>query len=764
MTALRVVYEDMVGSPERSPGPLLSSMDIPVSFRDALASHYGGDIQLSPPQVNAIESGILRDRSDYLICAPTNSGKTLIAILRMFVNALECGGRAVYVVPLKALAEEKTAEFRNLSRVVASRGGKSITVSITTGDYQLTEDFLGSPPPDEGEIVVCTPERLEVMLRNPENYTWARAVSTYVIDEFHLLGENHRGHTVETLLTRLFDICPWSSVIGLSATIGGIQDIEKWFQGNDRRLRVIESDYRFPQLHRLVLLPEDKNRLVAETAQEIIADKTRSLLVFVYTKNNAVKLAELLLSNSHQPDLVGFFHSGLNRSSRADLMNQFREGTIRILVTTTSLKLGVNFPVTDVIVRDTHFHGYGRLLLRDILQMAGRAGRGETLGRALVLCDREEAAEFYRKGLLSGEVEPLTPQLMQSARPGTEWKRKKAGKLVDPIRTLILSEIVSHAERTAAEVTSYLAKTYSASCGYFRAQDISAEFEFLDEGKLIYRIEGTNDRYAATKLGKTVSFSGISPESGAVLAGFLRALIRLDNKKLAEDDRARYLNRLTDLDLLFLATACFESRDDWLHPPSKKETVKTQEYVETLPPDEKPLVNLWRSENSSDYPTRRLLATLRVLNGDGTKRQPESIFYQMMATAILLHRHSRGETLAKLACEYKKDEGSLENNLKYTAMWMLSCLAQICDSRKCYKLDPLKLKILELLEDLRFGSNLGKLMTIEGVGRQTIEKLLSAGYEQIETLASAREADLRKLGLNNVQVTKVASFVRRRSR
>lgn len=762
MAPVRVVYSDQIGEAQRACCALLGSLDIPDALKSALHQRYGQEIYLSPPQVSAVEKGVLRDHSDFLICAPTNSGKTLIAIFRMFAGALETGGRSVYVVPLKALAEEKILEFRDIAAAIVDHGGRNIKVSITTGDYQLTDDFLGSPPPEDGEIVVCTPERLEIMLRNPENFQWARAVSTYVIDEFHLLGEGHRGGTVESLLTRLFVTCQWSSILGLSASVGETERIKKWFTNNGRRLIEVESEYRFPQLQRHIALPENRDEAVLNIAREVLLDENRSLLVFVYRRTDAANLANLLKKELNKPDLVSHFHSGLSSESRKSLVQSYLSRDIKFLITTTSLKMGVNFPVTDVIVRDTYFHGSGRLLIRDILQMIGRAGRGNLPGRAWVLCDRPDGAAYYEEGFISGKIEGLEPQLIPEQK-----YRQRSSKVdetkVDPVRSVILSEVAAHKEASPIEVNNFIARTYSASCHSLGRNGFEEHFAFLEEKKLIYRVTENAGRYGITKLGQTTSYSGAAAETGAVLGAFLRALIQLEKRKVESgEDHVKFLSRLTDLDFLFLACAGFEMRDAWLGVPSKKALDQLHEYIEILPPDEKPLVNLWRSEDSKDYPTRRILSTLGILKTEMSKKNPEIIFHQMMRTAILLHRHSRGTTLGKLAEEYRVDEGTLENNLKFSAIWILNLLAQICDSRKCYKLDPMRIKVLGLIENLRFGATLGKLLLLEGVGKRTIEKLIEAGYIEIETLVYARKDELKSLGLNDLQVGRIKRFVKRR--
>lgn len=757
----RVIYEDLVGVAERPVGPGWDEVDVPEPLGVALRDRYGDGFRLSPPQAEAIGLGLLRGRGDYLACAPTNSGKTLIALLRVFTAALENGGRSVYVVPLKALAEEKAEEFRDLAEAVGAHGGKQIRISVTTGDYKLTEDFLGSPPPEDGEIVICTPERLEVMLRNPENHEWARAVSTLVIDEFHLLGDRNRGPTVECLLARIFQSCPWTSVVGLSATVGGIEAIERWFVQSGRQLRVLRSDYRYPTLARRLVVAEDKDRFLERSARAVLDSADRSLLVFVYRKSDAVRLAASLATAAGSPKSVQFFHAGLPRERRNEVARAFRDREVRVLVTTTSLKMGINTPATDVIVRDTVFYGAGRLSLSDIHQMIGRAGRGDIPGQAWVLCETEDAAHAYADGLASGRIEDVDSHLVPAPRCGRRGAARREEPEVDPLRNLVLTEFSVRGQASLATVAEFLQRTFAASLGRVQSTELGPPTAHLEQGKLLFREEGSQDRYGVTKLGRTVALCGVCPESGAVLGGFLRALIRLDEKRRdGGGNGPRYLARLADVDFLFLAAAAFEARNLWLPKPSKRAIEEVQEYVESLPPEEKPLVNLWRSESSEDFPTRRLLSTLRIPPGD----VPEVPFYRVLRTAVLLHRHARGRKLADLATEYKVDEGTLENGLKPTVTWVLSCLAQICDSRRCYKLDALKMRILELIENLTFGATLGALLSIDGVGRRSVEKLVTAGYKSFADVGSIGQQDLVDCGLAEEQARKVIAFAKRRTR
>ena len=104
------------------------------------------------------EHNILESRRNLIVSAPTNSGKSLVGLL-------------VLLEPLRALAREKTDELERLAPQLSKVLGAKISVKISTEDYRLDDEFLSSPPPG-GEIIVATPERLESLLRNPDNAAW----------------------------------------------------------------------------------------------------------------------------------------------------------------------------------------------------------------------------------------------------------------------------------------------------------------------------------------------------------------------------------------------------------------------------------------------------------------------------------------------------------------------------------------------------------------------------------------------------------------
>lgn len=760
MSAITVLYEDDVGSSSRPEGRRISSLNLAEPLARALIAFFAGDLEVSPPQVDAIEKGVLVTRQHFIVSAPTNSGKTLIALLRIFHRALLGGGRYVYVVPLKALAEEKMTELQALATLIAKAGGREVRIGISTGDYLISEDFPDSPPPDAAEVLVCTPERLEVLLRNPAAHKWASSVDTYVLDEFHILGDGTRGARFETLVTRLLLDCPRSTLLALSATFGSVDLVRKWLGGDMGPALMVTSAFRYPRLHRRLVGCHDKDGYILDLAAQVSADADRSLIVFVYRKSDAERLAKRIREVIPASALVAEFHSGLSLVSKKELARAFRDKRVKVLVCTTTLAMGVNTPATDVVVRDTVFHGHRRLNVSDIQQMTGRAGRGDQEGNAIVLFSDKEEWRGLASAMRDGEIPPIRPQLIGRGHFSTSRRRDEGNGEVGRLATAVLAHVAARKNASVDDLIAFLGRTYSGTCFGVSAPDVSAAVRALELDKLLYQVENSEATFAATKLGQTVSFTGLSADTGAMFGSFLRALISLSEKQREKDPTAESLvRRLTELDLLVLCLASFETRELLLPRLKDEQLRKLEEQLELLPPDEKPVVNLWRDPGSTDYPTRRLLATMRF----PVEAEP-GVLWRLMRTAFMLREHARGRQLDELTATYGGYEGDIEGRLKPAVIWLLHCLAQICTGDRCYKLDFLAIRTYALMQDLAVGGSLGKLLSIDGVGTKSIDKLIAGGVQRFEDLAPLQPEALVAMGLGRQQASAIRRAVTRHAR
>ena len=198
---------------------LLSSLALPEFF----TNHYTKFPNLTPVQEKSINAGLL-DTNSLLVCAPTASGKTLVATMAI-AKHLEQGHKAIYLVPLKALASEKFKEYQRLLE------GTKFKVIMSIGDLDSSSNYLSNY-----DLLILTTEKLDSLLRHKVN--WLTAVRVVVIDEIHLLNDPKRGPTLEVILT-LLKLLIKPQLIGLSATIGNPDELATWLEAT-----LVSDDWR----------------------------------------------------------------------------------------------------------------------------------------------------------------------------------------------------------------------------------------------------------------------------------------------------------------------------------------------------------------------------------------------------------------------------------------------------------------------------------------------------------------------------------------
>jgi replicative superfamily II helicase len=768
----RTVYQDSIGSNLLpAGGEILSCVSIPEVLRNALMDLYGTDARFTEIQRKVVEAGVFeRNGPEMVVCAPTNSGKSLAGWFQVFATVLSDtkeGQRSVFVAPMKAIAEEKRIELEKLCSAIHKAGGPRIRQAISTGDYATTGEFLDSPPPENGEILICTPERLDLVLRQESGRNWARAVGSYVFDEFHLLGDRNRGPVMDRLLTHLLIHCGWSKIMALSATIGNPGAVTDWLANMGRRVEVIEDTTRRPVLDRYVIASESKEDWLRDLASQILPEKERSLLVFVSTRARTRTVAKRL-GEVFGESVVAEFHAGLTTKGRMARVEGLVAGSLRCVVATTSLKMGVNLPVTDVVILDGHLSGdtgMRRLGASDIAQMTGRAGRGRIPGSAWILAKGEDA-DAFADSLGSGVVEDLEASWID--RRPRRYKKLEESSVDSPklIRQSVLTELASRGNGTPEEIADHLSHCFAARGTKIPPVEVRESLDWLTRKMMCFVQEGSRDRFEATKIGRVSASSGISPETGAIFTTFLRALLKMGESNPFPDGRPRnYLSSLSEVDLLFLACASHELRGHALKLALNKDSfAKVSEYIETLAPEEKPLVNLWRDGKSKDHPTRRLLATLALPHEADQPDECEKTFWALMSGAVLLHSNAKGENSEAIAKRWKIEGGDFEGAWRPLAIWMVRTLSSLCDPKRAYRMRGIRMKCLELAGSLAIGCPLGALLRIRGLGLSTVQRLKDVGFLDLTQLREAGPSILEEIGVKGKPAEVLRRMISRKSR
>jgi len=380
----------------------------------------------------------IEKNKNILLSTPTASGKSLIAYLAI-LRALEENKKAVFIVPLRALASEKYVELKSIEKY-------GYKVGKATGSVE--EPFK----PDNYDVIIATTEKMDGILRAGSK--WIDKIGVVVVDEIHLIGEKSRGPTLEALISKIKTFNPNIVIHGLSATIPNVDDVSEWLDA-----KVIKSTWR-PVKLKVFLLNTSSNKLINEmglnvknnvTIDGIIKETIKSkgqIIIFTNSRKSSEKIANIysptiapMLSNEEMISIkeyvslteeeesptetnlknlaksgIAFHHAGLSNKARDAIETLFKKRYIKMIVATPTLAAGVNLPAKTVIINDIWRYDNGRqvpLSNFEIKQMCGRAGRPgyDSEGEAIIVVNgnnMEMALEKY----INGETEQINSQLL----------------------------------------------------------------------------------------------------------------------------------------------------------------------------------------------------------------------------------------------------------------------------------------------------------------------------------------------------------------
>lgn len=357
----------------------------------------------------------ISDRKNILISAPTGGTKTLTAFLGILnylvdlslKDELEDKIYAVYTSPLKALTNDI---FVNLEKPLAEIGElaekkgikmQKIRVGLRTGDttpYERAKMAKKVP-----HIFVTTPESLSIILTSPKFIENLRAVEFVIVDEIHAMA-NKRGVYLSLSLERLHEESLIEPVrIGLSATVAPIEEIARFLVGfNDGKdrdcliaqvplVKKVEINLITPAEDILEAEdPENQKRLY--NILDALIQENRTTLIFTNTRAATERVVHHL--DLHFPDkyadLIGTHHSSMSKEKRFEIEEKLRNGELRVVVSSTSLELGIDIGSIDLVVLLRSPKGVARAL-----QRIGRAGHmlhANPKGKFVVL-DRDDLVE-----------------------------------------------------------------------------------------------------------------------------------------------------------------------------------------------------------------------------------------------------------------------------------------------------------------------------------------------------------------------------------
>ncbi len=360
--------------------------------------------EFSIPQLFAVMH--IHNRENILVSAPTGATKTLtgfLSILNELVSASESGNLqnkvyAIYISPLKALNYDIEVNLLRPLKEIEEIAGKSlgIRVGVRTGDTTQAEknQMLKHPP----HILITTPESLAILATSIRFKEYFTALDWVIIDEIHSLAENKRGVHLALTLERLQNNSFFSRV-GLSATVAPIVEVAQFLVGSERDCSIVDVQF-LKQLDLQVLCPlpnlidvthEKLHDAMYELMDKLIQEHTTTL-IFTNTRAATERVVHHLKEKfpKSYSENIGAHHGSLSKSHRHEIEQKLREGKLKVVVSSTSLELGIDIGFVDLVL----LLGSPKSVAR-ALQRVGRAGHSlhaVTKGRIIVL-DRDDLVE-----------------------------------------------------------------------------------------------------------------------------------------------------------------------------------------------------------------------------------------------------------------------------------------------------------------------------------------------------------------------------------
>ncbi|MAD56075.1 MAG: hypothetical protein CL974_00840 [Euryarchaeota archaeon] len=446
--------------------------------------------ELYPPQQIALPHAL--NGKNLMLTIPTASGKSLVAhltIAHRLKNDL-INQKAIYVVPLKALASEKYDELKEVADVVGLK--VALAIGDRSGEINSIED---------SDILVCTSERLDSLLRNKSSLI--SNIGIIVSDEFHLLHDHSRGPTLEVLISRIRHKKPDTQIIALSATVGNSEELAKWLGAE-----LIQSEWRPVSLHSGTLtelqvkvhridgkgdekwpeprIIDGKKEKILEAALDDTIANNGQLLIFVNSRKSSQKearelskhilnrvknepnfdngdkfinlnnISESINQNENSSPLgkklsnsvkggIAFHHAGLSNQQRKKIEELFKSGDLFCIVATPTLAQGVNLPARRVIIRDVKRWSTAAsrnmpMPIMEIKQMLGRAGRPkyDKRGDAWIISKNLDDEIRNVEHFLLSEPEEITSKL---ANPNAQTAEEDPAMLTHVLSLIATSDM-----------------------------------------------------------------------------------------------------------------------------------------------------------------------------------------------------------------------------------------------------------------------------------------------------------------------------------
>lgn len=354
-----------------------------------------GITEPTEPQTKAIPAVLSGEH--VLLVAPTGIGKTeaaMLPILHKLTHSKKGGIRCVYVTPLRALNRDLLKRLKEFGEAV------DLKISVRHGDTSQSERTAQSKSPPD--VLITTPETLQIMFTGKILRQHLKQVKHVIVDEIHELAEDERGAQLAVALERLAELAGEFQRIGLSATVGSIEEISRFLAGVGRTVNILRisaaKDMRVSvespsedsrDKHLADELETDLKHIACMKRCKELIDEHRSTLFFVNTRD----YAEALGVRYHLWDesfRIGVHHGSLSKEIRVQMEDDFKNEKLKALICTSSLELGIDIGSADFTIQFNSPRQVTRLI-----QRVGRSGHriGEVSYGKIITTDPSEISE-----------------------------------------------------------------------------------------------------------------------------------------------------------------------------------------------------------------------------------------------------------------------------------------------------------------------------------------------------------------------------------
>lgn len=693
---------------------------------------------LLPVQQQAIAKGLLEGTS-LLVIAPTSSGKTFIGEIAAYKRAKE-QAQVLYLVPLKAIGEEKFADFRGKYE------DYGISVVISSSDHREFDDDIKQ---GNFHIAILTYEKLAALLvTNPEIL---RYCGLLIVDEIQMLADMTRGPELELLLTKIMlsreegDL----QIIALSATLNGVEDLGKWLG-----LEVLRSSERPIELREGIYTPDERfvyrewnskkmgeekfpslaspdHTAMLDALVEYLVDKGEQVLIFLSTREDTVTTAERLatkvltlppvsgaigaldeLEGTGARDTlkkvlrggVAFHNADLLTEERLLVERCFREGSIKVVCATSTLAMGVNMPAKTVVVadiwkwvRDERTQRWVRepISVVEYRNASGRAGRYTLLddfGRSILIAKTDFDRDSYWAKYVVGQLERVV-----------SWFGEQ------PLDLQVLDLIASKICQKTEEVVRFLLKTFA---GYQKwrleatrqeiGDKIRVSIEKNVQAQTVERAE--NGVLTATKQGLVCASKRISLETLEYLREWLEHVEAIDELE------AIYVAAQTKE----LARASFR-----MSTPE----FRSDKYIECLHQIE-------TEQPVSSFITDDIPLDQQALGYEKTKR---------LKMALTAYYWIQGHQLRELEEAFQEKAGPIRRLTAENLSWIVDAMADLATAmgRPREYAEQLEVIVDRLVYGVPQKALFMAKLRVRGINRSEMMQLLKHGYDSSDKILDA---------------------------